>query len=172
VVYISSTSVYGEQLFVTADSPAAPSEPKGMQRLEEENWLASQPWQNLILRPAGIYGPGRGVHVRVKEGLPPRAAGSAVVSRIHADDLAAALEAGLHSTLEGAWPCADEHPCSSEEITQWCARLLKKTARPPEQHPAVSGRTVDGRKLRELLGLVLLYPDYFAGILASLAEEG
>jgi nucleoside-diphosphate-sugar epimerase len=171
VLYISSTSVYGAQPFVTERSAVAPSDLKGLGRVEEEIWLRSQPWSNLIVRPAAIYGPGRGVHVRVREGKPPRGGGAAVVSRIHADDLAAILEAGLESNLEGAWPCADEHPCSSDAIAEWCSRLLKTEPRPSNQNLQISGRIVDGRKIRELFGLKMLYPDYFAGILASISEE-
>jgi hypothetical protein len=94
-----------------------------------------------------------------------------VVSRIHADDLAAILEAGVDSKLEGAWPCADEHPCTSDEIMGWCSRLLKIAALPAKAGMPVAGRTVDGRKIRELLGIRLLYPDYMAGVLASMPEE-
>lgn len=171
VLYISSTSVYGEQPFVTEHSVAAPSELKGLSRVEEETWLCSQPWSNLIVRPAAIYGPGRGVHVRIREGKPPRGSGSAVVSRIHADDLAAILEAGLESGLQGAWPCADEHPCCTDEIAEWCSKLLKTDLQRSGQNLPVTGRTVDGRKIRDLLGLTMMYPDYVAGILASISEE-
>jgi nucleoside-diphosphate-sugar epimerase len=172
VIYISSTSVYGEQTVVTEKSAVAPSELKGLSRIEEENWLRSQTWSNLIVRPAAIYGPGRGAHVRVREGKPPRNGGSAVVSRIHVDDLVAILDAGLESDLEGAWPCADEHPCSSDAIAEWCSRLLKTERQRSGQNLPTGGRTVDGRKIRELFGLKLMYPDYFAGILASMTEEG
>jgi hypothetical protein len=34
----------------------------------------------------------------------------------------------------------------------------------------VCGRKVDGGKIRQLLGIRLIYPDYQAGILASLIE--
>ena len=130
----------------------------------------SGPWSTLIVRPAAIYGPGRGVHVRVKEGKLPRGAG--LVSRIHVDDLAAVLEAGILSHLKGAWPLADDHSCPSGEISSWCAKLLRL---PPSSPDAltfpVAGRAVDGREIRGLLGINLIYPDYQAGTLASLAFE-
>jgi nucleoside-diphosphate-sugar epimerase len=170
VLYISSTSVYGDQTTVTAETGVCPSEPKGQSRVDEENWLKSQPWTTLIVRPAAIYGPGRGVHLRILEGKGQRSTAS-VVSRIHADDLAAILEAGVDSKLEGAFPCADEHPCSSDEIVQWCSRLLKITALPAKAGVPVAGRSVDGRKIRELLGIRLLYPDYMSGVLASVPGE-
>jgi nucleoside-diphosphate-sugar epimerase len=182
VLYISSTSVYGDQLFVNSECDAAPSEAKGLHRVEEEAWLSAQPWSTLIVRPAAIYGPGRGVHVRIRERRPPRTSGSTVVSRIHVDDLAAILEAGIFSGMEGSWPCADDAPCSTEVISSWCAKLLNNslissvpsvTDNAPRAGGAtlVSGRTVDGRKIRELLGIDLLYPGYQSGVLASIQEE-
>jgi nucleoside-diphosphate-sugar epimerase len=100
VVYISATTVYGDQKNVNAATAVEASGEKGRRRIEEENWLKAGHWSTLIIRPAAIYGPGRGVHVRVGEGKLPR--GSGFVSRIHVDDLAAVLEAGVLSDLTGA----------------------------------------------------------------------
>ncbi len=170
VVYISATSVYGEQADVDETTRPQPFGDKSVARYEEEQWLEQGDWPSLIVRPAAIYGPGRGVHEKIREGTLPRGAGSGVVSRIHVDDLAAILEAGLLSDLRGAWPLADDHPCSSEEIAGFCARLLRlNLASAPLTAFPIAGRRVDGRKIRELLGVELLYPTYESGILASLA---
>jgi len=170
IVYISATTVYGDQNNVNASTEVRASGEKGHRRIEEENWLRAGSWSILIIRPAAIYGPGRGVHVRVKEGKLPR--GSGFVSRIHVDDLAAVLEAGVLSDLTGAWPLADDYPCPSEEISSWCGWLLRiPTSRPDASTFPVAGRTVDGREIRSLLGVNLSYPNYEAGILASLALE-
>jgi nucleoside-diphosphate-sugar epimerase len=169
VVYVSATTVYGDQTNVNAATGIDVSSDKGRRRMEEENWLRAGPWSTLIVRPAAIYGPDRGVHVRLKEGRLPR--GSGLVSRIHVDDLAAVLEAGVLSDLTGAWPVADDRPCPSEEISSWCARLLRLPARPDAATFPVAGRAVDGREIRRLLGVNLSYPDYQAGTLASLASE-
>lgn len=180
VVYISATSVYGEQAEVDETTAPQPFGDKSVARFEEEQWLREGPWRSLIVRPAAIYGPGRGVHEKIREGKLPRGAGSGagsgMVSRIHVDDLAATLEAAVLSDLQGAWPLADDRPCSSEEIAAFCARLLHLNAKDvnPEDAPlttfAVAGRRVDGRKIRELLGVELLYPTYESGILASVVS--
>src|SRR5438034_457577 len=81
-------------------------------REQEESWLLAQPWSTLILRPAAIYGPGRGIHVRIRDGKPPRTAESTMISRIHVEDLAGIVEASLYSEIEGCWPCADHEPCT------------------------------------------------------------
>jgi nucleoside-diphosphate-sugar epimerase len=166
VVYISSTGVYGAEQIVDDTTPAAANEPKGEQRLAEEAWIGAGPWSSLILRAAAIYGPGRGVHTAVRERRLPRSAGSGIVSRIHVDDLAALTDAALFSDLVGAWPVADDLPCSSAEIIAWCSG--------GETLPVgttIRGRSVNGRKIRELLSVELRYPSWKTGVPAALREE-
>jgi nucleoside-diphosphate-sugar epimerase len=170
VIYISATSIYGEQIDVDETTAPQPVGDKSVARYEEEQWLLEGPWRSLIVRPAAIYGPGRGVHEKIREGKLPRGAGSGVVSRIHVDDLAAVIEAAVHSDLQGAWPLADDRPCSGEEIAAFCARLLRlNLEHAPLATFPVAGRRVDGRKIRELLGVEPLYPNYESGVLASLS---
>jgi nucleoside-diphosphate-sugar epimerase len=172
VVYISTTGVYGTQHEVDENTAARPSDEKGALRLEDENWLRDGSWETLIVRAAAIYGPSRGVHVRVLEGRLPRTEPGGITSRIHADDLAAVLEAGTFSGLTGAWPVADDEPCPTAEIAEWCGKLLGIALAPAWRDATlVTGRRVNGRKIRESLGVPLAYPNYRSGILASLAEE-
>jgi uncharacterized protein YbjT (DUF2867 family) len=170
VVYVSSTAVYGDRTDVDEETPAEPQDERGRQRLEEEQWIAAGPWTSLSLRAAGIYGPWRGVHAAVRAGKMPRSAGSGIVSRIHVEDLAAIMEAGIFSDLEGAWPVADDEPCSSAEIAAWCSRLWKL----PETGNFVQtgGRKVNGRKILAKLGVEPAYPSWRTGVPASLEEEG
>ena len=170
VVYISATSVYGEEENVDETTVPRPAGEKSVARFEEEQWLLSNRWSNLIVRPAAIYGPGRGVHEKIREGKLPRSAGSGVVSRIHVDDLVAVLDAAIGSDLEGAWPLADEHPCPSEEVAEFCVRSFGWEPVRSVINTAQHGRRVDGRKIRELLGVRLKYPSYETGIPASVAE--
>jgi nucleoside-diphosphate-sugar epimerase len=173
VVYISSTGVYGGRTDVDWESPAMPNDERGGLRLEEERWIACGPWSSLILRSAAIYGPGRGVHAAVREGKIPRGVGSGITSRIHVEDLAALVEAGLFADLQGAWPVADDAPCATAEIVRWCADLmhLEAVSRDENGGKTVAGRNVDGRKIREILGVELKYPSWKTGIAACLAEE-
>ncbi len=173
IVYISSTGVYGDQTIVDEHTAPEPSDERGVRRIEEEDWIGAGPWSSLILRCAAIYGPGRGVHVAAREGRPPRGVGSGVVSRIHVDDLAAIADAGLFSSLEGAWPVADQWPCPSEEIIRWCYPARPGAAE-TNSEPAVSpftGRRVDGSAVLRILGLTLAYPSWKTGVPASIAEE-
>jgi hypothetical protein len=42
-----------------------------------------------------------------------------VVSRIHVDDLATHVEAGLLAEVTGVYPVADEESCTSREIAEF-----------------------------------------------------
>jgi nucleoside-diphosphate-sugar epimerase len=177
VVYVSSTAIYGEQIDVDSDTVPKPHDDRGRRRFEEEQWIASGPWTSLILRAAGIYGPGRGVHAALSAGKMPRSAGSGIVSRIHVDDLARLIEAGMFSDVAGAWPVADEAPCSSAEIAAWCLEALQlgnaafHRMTEPLPQPGMPGRNVNGRRIREILDVELEYPTWRTGIPACLAEE-
>jgi nucleoside-diphosphate-sugar epimerase len=102
--------------------------------------------------------------------------GSNFVSRIHVDDLAAHAEKALLSDLTGAYPVADEEPCSSREIAEFCAGLLglplpEAVSEEELSETRRSDRRVDGSAIRRLLGLELRYPSYRQGIPAALREE-
>lgn len=170
IVYVSSTGVYGDQVDVHAETRADPSDERGRLRVEEERWIAAGPWTSLILRAAAIYGPGRGVHVALREGRAPRGGGSGIVSRIHVDDLVAIVHAGLFSDVEGAWPVGDDDPCSTAEIAAWCAEVWQ-TKMWNSSEIATTGRRVDGTAIREKLGIELKHHSWRTGIPASLAAE-
>lgn len=165
VVYLSTTGVYGSQVSVGDSTPVDEDHPRvGSERLFQTHSSA------LILRPAAIYGPGRGIHMSMAAGTFRLAGdGSNYVSRIHVDDLAAHCMAGLLSNVTGAYPVADDEPCESREIAAFCAGLLNvplpQSANPQELHRTrQANRRVDGREIRQLLGIELRYPSYRLGI--------
>jgi nucleoside-diphosphate-sugar epimerase len=165
VVYLSTTGVYGDQRVVNELTPVAPDAPQYFARVETERRVAAGAWSSLILRPAAIYGPGRGIQESIKTGS--CRLGDNFVSRIHVEDLAAHCEAALVSDVTGAYPVADEEPCTSTEIAQFCARLLNVPL-PDSAATTHTSRKVDGSAIRRRLGITLTYPSYRVGILASL----
>jgi nucleoside-diphosphate-sugar epimerase len=177
VVYLSTTGVYGKARIVDETTPPAPATERQRLRLAAEDAVATGPWSSLILRPAAIYGPGRGVHVRLREGrFKLLGDGSNFVSRIHVDDLAAITTAALLAEATGAFPVADDGPCTSREIVAVCADLLglpmPGSAEPGElDETRRSDRRVDGRAIRRLLGVELGYPSYRQGVRAALEAQ-
>lgn len=178
MVYISTTGIYGDRPLVDETSPVAPRLPTHFLRLEAERLVQAGSWPALVLRPAGIYGPGRGVHIRIKNGTYKLGGdGHNYLSRIYVDDLAAHCEAGLLTPgVTGAYPVADERPATSLEMATFCAGLLGLPLPPSvpfEELPVTlqANRKVDGRAIRQLLGIKLAYPSYREGIPAALAAE-
>ena len=172
VVYLSSTAVYGNANLVDENTPVDASSDRARGRIEAEQAVAEGPWSSLVLRPAGIYGPGRGVQESVQRG--EHSMSESLVSRIHVDDLAAHAEVALLSTITGAYPVADEDPCPSREIAEFCARLLNLPLTDANHSDRVprfaANRRVDGSEIRRLLGITLAYPSYRDGVPAALAE--
>lgn len=174
VVYLSTTGVYGAQHDVDETTLPAPRTEREAMRVRAEEAIRSGTWSSLILRPAAIYGPGRGVHVAMQQGRFQLAGdGSNFVSRIHVDDLATHVEAALTSEVTGAYPIGDELPCTSREIAEFCAKLLDLPVPPEAPRDSLhetrrADRRVDGRAIRKRLGIALRYPTYREGILASL----
>ena len=175
IVYLSSTAVYGAASIVDEGTPVDPGMEPAQARLEVERAIAKGPWSSLILRPAAIYGPGRGVQESVRSG--EHSLSDRFVSRIHVDDLAAHAEAALLSPVTGAYPVADEEPCTSREIAEFCARLLNLKVKGGGQGGAgptprfANNRRVDGSAIRWALGITLTYPSYLVGVPAALTAE-
>jgi nucleoside-diphosphate-sugar epimerase len=176
VVYISTTSVYGDAREVNHLTPAAPVLPSQTVRVAAEQAVLNGNAAGLCLRPAGIYGQGRGVHQRMLDGNYKMVEdGTNFLSRIHVEDLAEHCVAALlrPEPLTGAYPVADAAPCSSLEIVEFCAQLLNLPMPPriaaKDAHETQRvHRKVDGSYIRELLGIELKYPSYREGIRASI----
>jgi nucleoside-diphosphate-sugar epimerase len=177
VVYLSTTGVYGASSLVDETTPIAPRHPREQARAATEAAVAAGPWTSLILRPAAIYGPDRGVHVAMAQGRYTLVGdGSNYISRIHVDDLARIAAAALLVDWTGAYPVADLHPCPSREIAEYCARhfglpppVLAPDSEVPESRR--NNRRVDGRAIFTRLGLELLYPGYEQALAAVLTTS-
>ena len=177
VIYLSTTGVYGRTREVDETTAVAPVTERQRLRVKAEEAIAGGRWPALILRPAAIYGPGRGVHVAMREGRFKLVGdGGNWVSRIHVDDLARHVVAALGSDLTGAFPVADEDPCTSREMAEFCSELLDlpmptSTTEFDVDETRRSDRRVDGGAVRQALGVRLRYSSYKIGIPASLAAR-
>lgn len=164
VIFVSSTGVfegrYDGRPLTEADIPA-PTTPRGI-LLREGELLATELFDALIIRPAGIYGPGREMILRkVLERSPIRH--TQRTNRIHEADLVRALDRLL--TVEHpprVLHAVDREPALFGEVADFVARQLGLPL-PPEAAPGESGGTVlDGSLLHDLLG-GLSYPTFREG---------
>ncbi|MDE2156922.1 MAG: NAD-dependent epimerase/dehydratase family protein [Xanthomonadaceae bacterium] len=173
VLLVSSSAVYGEHAgcWVDEDTPPAPAGFNGALLLEAEQALAAQPIPSIVLRLAGLYGPGRlqlierlrAGQVRVPRTLPHWA------NRIHVDDAAAAIAHLLD--LPGPLPLylgADSTPLPLDVLYDHLAGLLGVP--PPAAGPAPAGvgsKRLSNARLRAS-GFVPRWPDACDGYAALL----
>ena len=179
--YVSSTGVYGDHAGAWVDEESelrpAGSERARRRQAAEAGWRAlAQPWQ--VFRASGIYGPGRGPLARVLEGRARRVDAPYLFSRIHRDDLCAAIRASLaRPRAGGIYNLCDQEPATSAEVTAYACRLLGREAPalepfvPENLAPALASFYRDRRRVRSLrleseFGLELLYPTYREGLAA------
>jgi nucleoside-diphosphate-sugar epimerase len=173
VLFVSSTAVYGAQSEDWVDENTAPS-PKdfnGTVLLEAERWLAAQAVPSVVLRLAGLYGPGRLQLVdRLRAGVatvprdPPLWA-----NRIHVDDAAAAIVhlLGLPDA-QAVYIGADDTPLPLDVLYDALASRIG--APPPPAGPAPGGvgsKRLSNARLRQS-GFSLRWPDARGGYAALL----
>ncbi len=172
IVYFSTTGVYGAAERVDEQTLPCPETEKDQARMDSERTLAEGPWSTMILRPAGIYGPRRGVHWSVRQGNFRPTPGKRVVSRIHVDDLTEHAIRAMQSAAVGAFPVADEEPCPSLDVAEWTLRYLRIPFVAGAAEQPSGGRRVDGSAVRAILGLELQYRSFREGVPACLEAEG
>ena len=180
LVYVSSTGVYGPAYGAWVDErwPSQPITASGHARVRAEAALASNPGpavatvvgSTVVLRPAGIYGPGRGIAERLRAGTYRVIGdGTAHVSRIHVDDLVEAIVLAGASTVTGAINVADDAPDPIGEVADAIAASLGLP--PPPRVPAESvspeiagmltaNRRIANRRMTAELGVVLRHPTW------------
>jgi nucleoside-diphosphate-sugar epimerase len=186
VGYLSTTGVYGDHQggWVDESTPLTPQSDRGRQRVvAERQWLATG-LPVHIFRLAGIYGPGRGPFEKVRDGTARRIIKPGqVFGRIHVDDIAQVLEASINRPNPGtAYNVCDDNPCPPEEVLSHAAHLLGLPDPPAvpfdeanlgpmaRSFYSESKRTRNAR-IKDELGVKLLYPDYPAGLAALLKDE-
>ncbi|MGM0574800.1 MAG: SDR family oxidoreductase [Myxococcota bacterium] len=188
-VYVSSTSVYGDRGgdVVTEDTPCTPDSPRGEARLAVERQVLSSGLPARVVRPAGIYGPGRSQLHRIAEGRYKLIGeGDAYTNRIHVGDLAAILEGAIDRGEDGAvYLGSDEEPATQREVVEWAVesfglpeppRMSMDEARVRLSKDVLAmitgSKRIDGGRTRERLGVRLRYPDFRAGLSDIWRREG
>ncbi|WP_299507248.1 SDR family oxidoreductase [uncultured Roseobacter sp.] len=185
--YLSTTGVYGDHQggWVGESSPLTPSTARGLARVEAEAaWQAIPDLKLHIFRLAGIYGPGRGPFAKVRKGTARRIIKKGqVFSRIHVEDIAQVLEASLAQPNPGAiYNLCDDDPAPPQNVIAHAAELLGlplplavdfETAdmTPMARSFYAESKKVRNDRIKDELGVTLLYPDYRAGLAALLRAE-
>jgi nucleoside-diphosphate-sugar epimerase len=188
IVYLSTTGIYGDSGggWINEDTPPNPQTDRARRRLDAETilrgWAAARDVAWVILRVPGIYGPGRLPVQRLRERKPvlePAACG--YTNRIHAEDLARVGVAAADGPAGAIYNVSDGQPGTMTDYFNRVADALG-LPRPPVvdreearrvMTPAMlsylaESRRIDNRRMRERLGMTLLYPDLETGLAASI----
>ncbi len=187
VGYLSTTGVYGDHDgdWVDENTALTPATKRGIARVEAEAAWATIPGLPLhIFRLAGIYGPGRGPFSKVRNGTARRIIKPGqVFSRTHVADIARVLAASIARPNPGAaYNVCDNDPAPPEDVIAFAAELLDLPVPPAEDFETAEmspmarsfyaeSKKVRNDRIKDELGLELLYPDYKSGLKALLAQE-
>lgn len=170
--YLSSTGVYGDAGGAWVDETAPIRGRRPERNAADAAWLARGA---RVFRLPGIYGPGRSPIDRLVEGKAHRTGiAGQVFSRIHVDDLARGVIAGLTAPA-GAYNLADDLPASQDAVVEFAASLMG--AAPPPVVPLetlspmarafyAENRRVANGKAKRVLGWRPAYADYRLGLRA------
>ena len=186
IVYLSTIGVYGDHGggWVDEDTPPRPGSARSRARL-----AAERAWQECgrgcggavaILRLSGIYGPGQNALLQLARGTVRRIVKPGqVFNRIHAGDIAQAVDAAFAQRASGIFNVADDEPSPHGDPIEFAARLMGVPPPPEipfaEAAPSMSAlslsfwqecRRVRNARLKRDLGVRLLYPTYREGLRA------
>ena len=188
--YLSTTGVYGDHAggWVDETTPTNPGQPRSVERL-----AAERGWQAIgatLFRLPGIYGPGRSAIDQVKAGTARRIdKPGQVFSRIHVEDIAAAVLAALARPTARPAPgavynVADDLPAPTAEVIAYACELLAVPVPPlvpwAEISPTMSAmarsfyaenRRVRNDRIKRELGVTLRYPTYREGLQAIIGAR-
>ena len=166
LIYCSATSALPErESWLDEDCTDWPDSERGRVQREAETIFIehaeqrARPW--IVLRLAGLFGPGRSLEsiYRLHDPSPRAGRGERAVNLVHRDDVIAAILASLalpsgQQTLIHI--CGDEHPSRRQLIDKLAkergyeAPIWTEESAPQAQ---IRGKRVDNKRMKKLLGL-------------------
>lgn len=187
--YYSTVGVYGDFDGAWIDETATldPRNERSVWRVQAEkewrDYAAARGVPLLILRLAGIYGPGRSTFDKLRDGTARRVVKQGqVFNRIHVEDIGRVTALAAVQRLAGTYNLADDLPAPPQDLVTHAAALLDMEP-PPEvafedaQFTSMQrsfyadNKRVSNAAIKAALGIDLLYPDYRTGLAAILKAE-
>ena len=178
IIYISSTGVYGQTdgAWVDEESKCEPTREGGKACLAAEELLAAHTIgaKRIILRLAGIYGPGRIPQLdRIMSANAIRGSADGHVNLIHVDDaLNIVLAAERHVQPPQMYVISDGEPVRRGDFYRYLVQLLglpEPYSYKPVDKATISERSATDKRIRNNrmrrdLPVQLKYPSYREGL--------
>lgn len=187
--YYSTVGVYGDfgGDWIDESAPLVPRNERSDRRV-----LAEQAWRDyarqrglplMILRLAGIYGPGRSTFDKLRDGTSrPVVKPGQVFNRIHVEDIGRVTALAAAARLDGTFNLGDDEPAPPQDIIRHAAGMLGMA--PPLEVPFdaasmtpmqrsfyADNKRVSNAAIKRALGIELLYPTYREGLAAIFEKE-
>ena len=180
--YFSTVGVYGDFGGAWVDEAAStrPVNARSQVRVDVENrWREFADDRGvplLILRLAGIYGPGRSAFDKLRDGTARRIVKPGqVFNRIHVDDIGRVTQLAAARRLGGTYNLGDDEPAPPQDLVTYAAKLVGVP--PPPDVPFAEAemttmarsfyadnKRVSNKAIKAALGIDLLYPSYREGL--------
>ena len=180
--YFSTVGVYGDfgGAWVDESAPTRPVNKRSQQRVEVEqlwrDYAAKRGVPLLILRLAGIYGPGRSSFDKLREGTARRIVKPGqVFNRIHVEDIGRITTLAAQRKLAGTFNLSDDEPAPPQDLVEYAARMMGVPV-PPDiafedaQMTEMArsfysdNKRVSNAAIKSALGTTLTYPNYRVGL--------
>lgn len=187
--YFSTVGVYGDfgGAWIDETAETRPVNRRSRQRVEvEQQWQAYAKERGvplLVLRLAGIYGPGRSAFGKLRDGTARRIVKPGqVFNRIHVDDIGRVTALAAQQKLGGVFNLADDEPAPPQDLVTHAARLM--SIPPPPETPFEEAemtemarsfysdnKRVSNMAIKRALGIELLHPTYREGLESILRQR-
>ena len=180
--YYSTVGVYGnfDGAWIDENAITNPINRRSRHRVEAEaawrDFAASRGLPLMILRLAGIYGPGRSTFDKLRDGTARRIVKPGqVFNRIHVEDIGRVTALAVARNLAGTYNLADDEPAPPQDLVTHAAELMG-VAPPPEvpfdkaemtdmaRSFYSDNKRVSNTAIKQALGIELLYPSYREGL--------
>lgn len=180
--YFSTVGVYGDfgGQWIDESAPTRPINQRSAHRVEvEQQWRDYADQRGvplLILRLAGIYGPGRSAFDKLREGTARRIVKpNQVFNRIHVEDIGRVTALAAQRKLAGTFNLADDEPAPPQDLIEYAARAMGVPVPPDIPYEQANmtpmarsfysdNKRVSNKAIKAALGIELLYPTYRAGL--------
>jgi len=179
LVYTSSTGVYGQNdgTWVTETAPTEPEAETARVLVETESVFLDAACEGslpaIVLRVAGIYGPGRGWWLRQFLAGEARIEGKGQrpLNMIHRDDVVGCIIAALEDGRPGEiYNAVDDEPVAQGDFLRWLAQQLNRPVPAPSLDRidvpgkrGVTNKRISNRKLRQALDYRFQFPTFREG---------
>ncbi len=176
--YLSTTGVYGKTdgLLTTEKTERTPISERGQRRLDTENLLLNSLNCSVTnFRLPGIYGPGRGTGIALKNKRYPYIEnGSRWSNRVHVDDIVGVLKKSISITeeLPTFLNLCDSHPTLTKDVVKfYCEKfnlelpksISYKEAEEKGYQSLLANHKVSNELLLKTLNYQFKYPSYIEG---------